>query len=485
MKFAHKIALVMGVLLLGYGLISASLLNWRIQDRLLAEQSAWASTLTAALAEGIARDTLNGDALQVRETLRNTVRAENRVTYAYVTDFEGRLFAHSFDGGFPKALSQLKYPPGKHSLMLATGQGHVLNISHPLVQGTEAALHLGISLAEAEQLVDDLQRQQFFVFLGVGLIGLLLVMYLGRQLSRPLDRLVEAMRHFGGGQQVEGPVLPHAGREIQELGLAFNQMIADRAKLDAELQRAHDELEHRVQARTSQLKAINDELEAFSYSVSHDLRAPLRAVDGFSQALLEDYGDQLDNTGKNYLQRVRAGTQNMGALIDDMLKLAQITRVPLQPADVDLSATAHEIMMQLRHGEPGRDIHIDLAEGLHAYGDPGLLRIMLENLLDNAWKYTSKTAAAHIAFDAVKRDGETVFCVRDNGAGFDMKFADKLFGAFQRLHRRDEFEGTGVGLATTARIIHRHGGRVWAEAEPGMGATFYFTLGNYNPIAER
>ena len=476
MKLAHAIALAIGGLLLAYGLVSGLLLNRQIQDRLLREQSAWALSLTKAMAEGIVRDTLNGDALQVRETLRNIARAEDRVAYAYVINFEGRLFAHSFDDGFPKALSQLKYPSGKNSMVLATGQGHVLNIGYPLVEGTDATLHLGISLVEPERLAKDLQHQHFFVLAGTGLIAFLLAIYLGRQLSRPLDRLVEAMRHFGGGQLVAPPALPHAGREIRALNQTFNQMMVDRATLEAALQRANAELEVRVQARTAELAAANKELEAFSYSVSHDLRAPLRAVDGFSQALLEDYGDQLDSTGKNYLQRVRNGAQNMGALIDDMLKLSRVTRAPLQPTEVDFSAMAHEIAAQLRHGETGRDICINIAEGLRAYGDPGLLHVVLDNLLDNAWKYTSKTAAAHISFDAVERDGETVFFVRDNGAGFDMKFAGKLFGAFQRLHRRDEFEGTGVGLATTARIIHRHSGRVWAEAEPGKGATFYFTL---------
>ena len=254
--------------------------------------------------------------------------------------------------------------------------------------------------------------------------------------------------------------------------------ITERKQSDARIRQLNAELEARVKARTMDLEAANQELEAFSYSVSHDLRAPLRAIDGFSLSLLEDYGDQLDSTGRDYLQRVRNGAQNMGGLIDNMLKLARVTRAPLQPAEIDLSAMALEIVTQLRQGDPERSVRIRIADGLHCHGDPGLLHIMLENLLSNAWKYTRKTVDAEITLDTELHDGTTVFRVSDNGAGFDMKFADKLFGAFQRLHHKSEFEGTGIGLATVQRIIHRHGGRVWAMAEQGKGAAFYFTLGS-------
>jgi light-regulated signal transduction histidine kinase (bacteriophytochrome) len=235
-------------------------------------------------------------------------------------------------------------------------------------------------------------------------------------------------------------------------------------------------LEQRILQRTTELEAANKELEAFSYSVSHDLRAPLRAVDGFSQLLLEDYAQMLDESGRDYLRRIRGGAQHMSAVIDDLLKLSRVTRAPLQPEEVDLSAHAYEILADLKSSAPDRQVRIDIATGLRGMGDPGLLRIVLENLLHNAWKYSGKKPESHIRFGAELRDGALVFTVRDNGAGFDMKFADKLFGAFQRLHPREEFEGTGIGLATVARIIRRHGGKVWAEAVPGAGATFYFTL---------
>ncbi len=242
------------------------------------------------------------------------------------------------------------------------------------------------------------------------------------------------------------------------------------------LRKLNASLERRVLQRTAELEMANEELKAFSYSVSHDLRSPLRAIDGFSQALLQDCAEQIDDTGRSYLQRVCAGVQRMSVLIDDMLKLSRITHVPLEPDQVDLSAMAEDIVTQLRQQDPGRDVSIEIAPGLLATGDPGLLYIVLENLLGNAWKYTARKAVAHIVFAAEQRDGVTVFQVSDNGTGFDMAHAGRLFGAFQRLHQREEFEGNGVGLATVQRIIHRHGGRISAEAVPDQGASFYFNL---------
>jgi PAS domain S-box-containing protein len=231
-----------------------------------------------------------------------------------------------------------------------------------------------------------------------------------------------------------------------------------------------------LRERATVLESVNHELEAFSYSVSHDLRAPLRAVDGFSRILLDEYADQLDDTGKDRLKRVRAAAQRMAALIDDMLKLSRITRSELKREDIDLSAIAHEVIDELRRQEPGRAVQCSIQEGITAWGDARLLRIVLDNLLGNAWKFTSKRADAHIEFGMQKRDDETLYFVRDNGAGFDMAYAEKLFGAFQRLHDTSEFPGTGIGLATAQRVIHKHSGHICAESEVGKGATFYFTL---------
>lgn len=234
--------------------------------------------------------------------------------------------------------------------------------------------------------------------------------------------------------------------------------------------------EDAIRERSAQMQAANDELEAFSYSVSHDLRAPLRAIDGFSQAFLEDYGAKVDETGQDYLRRVRAATQRMGQLIDDLLDLSRVTRAEMRRETVDLSALAHSVVAELSKMQPSRQVKFVIADGLKVEGDSRLLRLVLENLLGNAWKFTARRAQARIEFQPAERDGQIAYCVRDDGAGFDPQYAQRLFGPFQRLHTVEEFPGTGVGLATVQRIVHRHGGRVWAEGTPDGGAAFYFTL---------
>ncbi|MEX2535584.1 MAG: ATP-binding protein [Trueperaceae bacterium] len=227
---------------------------------------------------------------------------------------------------------------------------------------------------------------------------------------------------------------------------------------------------------SNELQSQSEELESITYSISHDLRAPLRGLDGFSQALLEDYGDVLDETGKSYLRRVRTGAQLIGELIDNLLDLSRLSYVQMRREEVNLSEVAGRIADRLRESSPEREMEFLIPQGIMAQGDANMLAVVLENLLSNAWKFTSKEERARIEFGANLEDGETTYFVRDNGVGFDMRYSGRLFAPFQRLHPNREFEGTGVGLATVRRIVRRHGGRVRAEAQVGQGATFFFTL---------
>ena len=249
--------------------------------------------------------------------------------------------------------------------------------------------------------------------------------------------------------------------------------VTERRQIEAQVHALNESLQRRV----TELAAVNRELEAFSYSVSHDLRAPLRSIDGFSQAIVEEYQDKLDDVGQDYLRRVRAATKRMGELIDDLLNLSRVTRREMRRETVDLTGLASAVVAQLERSKLYRPVQFLVDPGLTTTGDPHLLRIVLENLLGNAWKFTGQSPSPRVEFGArTLPDGERAFFVSDNGVGFDMAHADKLFGAFQRLHAMHEFPGTGIGLATVQRIITRHGGRVWADARPGHGATFYFTL---------
>jgi light-regulated signal transduction histidine kinase (bacteriophytochrome) len=253
--------------------------------------------------------------------------------------------------------------------------------------------------------------------------------------------------------------------------------ITERVKMESELRSLNQELEHRVQERTIKLNASNKELEAFAYSVSHDLQTPLRAIAGFSQALLEDYAAQFDTQGRHYLDRIIRASVSMSRLIDELLELARLTRSELHIEAVNLGALATEVCEQLRRSEPYREAEFAIAGQVPVQGDPRLLRVVLDNLLGNAWKFTSPRAPARIEFGRLDRAGGAVHFVRDNGVGFDMNFKDKLFLPFQRLHSPAEFPGNGIGLANVARVVRLHGGEVWAESTLGYGTTFYFTLG--------
>jgi PAS domain S-box-containing protein len=255
--------------------------------------------------------------------------------------------------------------------------------------------------------------------------------------------------------------------------------ITERKVAEEALEKYREHLEDLVRKRTIKLEASNKELEAFSYSASHDLRAPLRTIDGFSQALLEDCEDKLDIQGKDYLIRIRAATRRMADLIEDLLKLSRITRTEMNIEKINLTRIARSIIDELQKSQPLRHVEIKIAVGLEDAADSRLMRITLDNLLGNAWKFTQKQTKAVIEFGCTKEGGGKVYFIRDNGAGFDMAYVEKLFAPFQRLHTEEEFPGTGIGLALVRRIIHRHGGKVWTEGQTGKGATFYFSLHEY------
>lgn len=311
------------------------------------------------------------------------------------------------------------------------------------------------------------------------------------QIENEERRLLE-QRYEEARQGRRDVIIAFAGATLLDLILlviAFQQLVnahrdreqlaaraSDIESLNGELKSLNTELEERVAERTRELEASNEELQAFSYSVSHDLRAPLRTIDGFSLALAEDFSDCLNDEGRDYIKRVRGGVQRMGTLIDALLQLSRVTRTEAQREPFDLSQLVTLIFEELRTNEPGRDVRLEAEPGLTVEADPRLMRVALENLLGNALKFTSRTPAALITFGHMTEGEETVYFIRDNGAGFDMQYVDRLFTAFQRLHGDRDFKGSGIGLATVSRIIRRHHGRLWAEGQTGAGATFYFTV---------
>lgn len=317
--------------------------------------------------------------------------------------------------------------------------------------------------------IEEQRRLSFILAALAACLVAALAVGVAQVLARPITRLTQVAEHITAGDlQARADIdLPD---EIGHLARTFNTMTA-------QLQSTLEGMEQRVQERTAELEAANRELEAFTYSASHDLRAPLRSVDGYSRLLQEDYSDRLDEDGRLYVENIRQSVQRMSDLIEALLNLSRLSRAELTWTRVDLSRLAQSSLDELQRQEPERKVEIVIQPGLVVQGDPRLLAAMLDNLLRNAWKFTRKTPDARVEFGAQPWEGTLAYYVHDNGAGFDMKYANRLFGAFQRLHRPDEFEGTGIGLAIVQRVVYRHNGQVWARGEVGKGATFYFTLG--------
>lgn len=417
----------------------------------------------------------------------SALRALPHVVAAALYDKEGRLFAR-YPAGLPR--DAVPAAPGKDGFRFE--QGHVI--------GLEPVAEEGNPRLGTLYLKSDLKAMSRALWLSAAIaagamaVSLLAAYFLAALLqgwiSQPILALADTARAVSTRQDysVRAPKL--GDDELGALTDAFNQMLGHIEGQDRELRRYAADLEQRVAERTHELEernealrrnaaellAANQELDAFAYSVSHDLRAPLRSIDGFSQVLLEDYAAQLDEAGRDSLRRVRAASQRMATLIDDLLKLARVTRVEMRTEVVDVSGMARDIAAELQRTDAARHVEFVIAPGLKARADAPLLRVALENLLRNSWKYTAKQPRPRVEFGSIEANGGQAFMVRDNGAGFDMKYMDKLFGVFQRLHSAAEFEGTGVGLATVRRIITRHGGRIWAEGAVDQGATFYFTL---------
>jgi signal transduction histidine kinase len=444
------------------------------------------------------------DPRAAEETLA-ALNAERHIVCAYIFAKDGALFAE-----YSRADHQEDLPPPEPRGDSYRFEGDHLVLFRRITLDKEAVGAVYIK-SDMEAMCSRLQRYAGIV-VSVMLASFAIAFFLSSKLQRVVSEPILHLSHVASVVSAEKNYAVRAvKRSEDELGLlidAFNEMLAQIQARDAALQKAHDELEKRVEERTralreeiferrraeqeihklnaeleqrvlqrtAQLEATNKELQAFAYSASHDLRAPLRSIDGFSQVLLKQYLDQLDARGQHYLRRVRAASQRMAALIDALLSLSRLTCMDLRHETVDLSVLVRSIAMELRQTQSHRQVEFIIADGLVAAGDERLLRVMLENLLGNAWKFTAKHPQARIEFGVLQGSGNAVYFVSDDGAGFDMDYAEKLFGPFQRLHKVDEFEGTGIGLATVQRIVHRHGGHIWAEGAIERGATFYFTL---------
>jgi signal transduction histidine kinase len=404
------------------------------------------------------------------------LRAEPAVSTATIfAEESARPFAtYARDGASVATFAAAASPPVA---------GHVFTAGHLVV--TEPVLFegktIGVLVIQADLSELRVRQRRYagialLVLVGSFVVAIALSRTVEKAILKPILHLAHTARAVSSGKDYSVRAMEQGPDEIGQLVVTFNQMLDQIEAQNSQLEEARGDLERRVEARTQDLAAANRELEAFSYSVSHDLRAPLRAIDGFSRILLASHSEQLDDRGRHYLDRVRAGTMRMSQLIDDLLGLARVSRREMLRRPVNVTEVARRVASDLASRPPARDVPIHVAEGLVANADAHLLTIIFENLLGNAWKFTAKKTDPRIEVGANLVGAELVFHVRDNGAGFDMAYADKLFGAFQRLHTDADFEGTGIGLVTVQRIVNRHGGRIWAEAAVGQGATFYFTL---------
>lgn len=414
---------------------------------------------------------------EVRQTLEKLSLVEE-ITGAEIYGGDGKLFAYySRDGSRPPE----NFAQGASGQL----QGGFLAIYEPMAfkGATFGTLRLTASTAQLSRRISDRVKMLSLLAFWIIFLTLLISALAQRLVSAPILKLGRLTRKVAENKDYSARADIARGDEIGELAAGFDAMLSgleaatlERDAAEAALRQAQGMLEEKVAARTAELKSANEELEAFTYSASHDLRAPIRRIDGFSSLLEQESAGAISACAQDYLARIRKGCRQMTAVVDDLLKLSRVLRQDIKFTEVDLSGLAREAAARLAETEPGRAVKFKAAGNVHVTGDAGLLGEVMDNLLENAWKFTGKTEGASVEFGALERGGETVYYVKDNGRGFDMKFSAKLFQPFQRLHSPNEFPGTGVGLSTVRRIIERHGGKIWTEAAENKGAAFYFTI---------
>ncbi len=438
-------------------------------------------TRSAVLAEGFKHLILWDDRVAIRQMMLSEVKGSDTLLYGFLLK-GGEPYVYTFEKGVPLPLLQQRPPTDVQPVWeFEDSEDMVVYDLATVIDASGTALRIGLK----RSAIDAKMQPLLISFCLIGLlsigVGSYLAFLIARRTTREVDTLAEAIARYGELADENGPAITATTSEVTELVKSFKQLTARRRGAELALASLNTQLEQRVNERTVQLTAANLELDSFAYSVSHDLRAPLRGVEGFSCALQEDYADRLDETGNDYINRIRKGCVRMGRLIDDLLKLSRITRREINRVPVDLSRMAEQVLLDLKASEPDRNVEVRIDSGVVASADLTLIRSVLENLLGNAWKFTRHTAMPCIHFSSLNNNGDCIYCIRDNGAGFNMAYADKLFLVFQRLHRADEFDGTGIGLASVQRVLLMHGGRIWAEGEEGKGAAFYFTLGDKEP----
>lgn len=440
-------------------------------------------TRSELLAGAMQRLILWDDRVAVKAQLDSELKISTVLQYAFIAK-QQQPYVSTFRKGVPVALLQ-RVPSNDLPAVweFQTSDGEVVYDIAKSLDESGTVLHLGLKRRAVDGKIASL-------LLSIGIVGgvtivagLGLAHVLARRTTREVDSLVNALRAYGELSDVSERAINPESSEMAELIDTFRALSAERRQATLDLQQLNAQLEQRVEERTEQLALANKELDAFAYSVSHDLRAPLRGIDGFSLALMEEFGDKLNDQGKDYLNRIRNGCLRMGKLIDEILHLSRITRCEISRKPVNLSELARQIAEENRQVEPQRALEFIVDDVPPVLADPTLMRSVMENLIGNAWKYSRNNPAARVEFGHMTTAQGPTFFLKDNGAGFNMEYADKLFLPFQRLHRADEFEGTGIGLASVQRIILRHGGRIWAEGEVGKGAVFYFMLGGQ--IGER